>query len=236
MYKIYDLREKPLEELVEIAEGLNIPKARKMDKEALAYAIVDQMAINNAARPASAPKRGRPAKKAKSEETPPAEDTVADNDADRTESAANGNADAKKKRGRKPGGKSRQESDSDNTPEPKGQAPEQKQQNKKRRGRPPKKAGDENGKELRSDEVQEPATETEAAETVPAVKAETPEAALPSAESKTEAAADAQHDTPVQNHGQQRKKRQRIINVKAQESNGIMYEAVNLNRYQPYAS
>ena len=236
MYKIYDLREKPLEELVEIAEGLNIPKARKMDKEALAYAIVDQMAINNAARPASAPKRGRPAKKAKSEETPPAEDTVADNGADRTESAANGNADAKKKRGRKPGGKSRQESDSDNTPEPKGQAPEQKQQNKKRRGRPPKKAGDENGKELRSDEVQEPATETEAAETVPAVKAETPEAALPSAESKTEAAADAQHATPVQNHGQQRKKRQRIINVKAQESNGIMYEAVNLNRYQPKAS
>ena len=53
---------------------------------------------------------------------------------------------------------------------------------------------------------------------------------------EAEAAADAQHDTPVQNHGQQRKKRQRIINVKAQESNGIMYEAVNLNRYQPKAS
>ena len=62
MYKIFELREKSQEELIEIAEKLNIPKAAKMDKEGLIYTILDQMAVNNAANGKTVKRRGRPPK------------------------------------------------------------------------------------------------------------------------------------------------------------------------------
>lgn len=95
MHKIFDLREMDMEQLHDIASELNIKGFKKMDKDTLVYAILDEEARHNAhnapEKPAK-PKRGRPKK---SETAPKEEKTEAKEE----------NAEIKKevkKRGRKP--------------------------------------------------------------------------------------------------------------------------------------
>lgn len=97
MYKIFELREKNLDELVEIADKLNIAKARKMEKDELIYTILDKMARDNAANGKPAKKRGRPKKTAA-----PAEARTAENTAGQQENPAPQEQQNKKRRGRPP--------------------------------------------------------------------------------------------------------------------------------------
>ena len=65
MHKIFELREMDVEQLHVIASELNIKGFKKMDKDTLVYAILDEEARHNAhnapEKPAK-PKRGRPKK------------------------------------------------------------------------------------------------------------------------------------------------------------------------------
>jgi len=103
MHKIFDLREMDMDQLHTIASELNIKGFKKMDKETLVYAILDEEARHNAQnapeKPAK-PKRGRPKK---SETAPKEEKTEAKEE--NAEIKKEVKQDAKpeaKKRGRKP--------------------------------------------------------------------------------------------------------------------------------------
>ena len=226
MYKIFELREKSLEELIGIAEGLNIAKAKKMDKEELVYKILDQMALDNAVKEVPA-KRGRPAKKKTA-----AVETGAEKD---TASASTDNSEtAKKRRGRRPGSQNRQAQENDNMQQGKerdnvaetaGETAEvsvkqpvadPKQQNKKRRGRPPKS----------QENVPAPAQETKVEEKHEAESGPVQENGMTGAVTNGRA----------ENQFQPRKKRQRInVSVgRVQDPNSnVIYEPVIPNRYQP---
>ena len=226
MYKIFELREKSLEELIGIAEGLNIAKAKKMDKEELVYKILDQMALDNAVKEVPA-KRGRPAKKKSA-----AVETGAEKD---TASASTDNSEtAKKRRGRRPGSQNRQAQENDNMQQGKerdnvaetaGETAEvsvkqpvadPKQQNKKRRGRPPKS----------QENVPAPAQETKVEEKHEAESGPVQENGMTGAVTNGRS----------ENQFQPRKKRQRInVSVgRVQDPNSnVIYEPVIPNRYQP---
>ena len=227
MYKIFELREKSLEELIGIAEGLNIAKAKKMDKEELVYKILDQMALDNAVKEVPA-KRGRPAKKKTA-----AVETGAEKD---TASASTDNSEtAKKRRGRRPGSQNRQAQENDNMQQGKerdnvaetaGETAEvsvkqpvadPKQQNKKRRGRPPKS----------QENVPAPAQETKVEEKHEAESGPVQENGMTGA---------VTNNGRSENQFQPRKKRQRINvsvgRMQAPNSN-VIYEPVIPNRYQP---
>ena len=226
MYKIFELREKSLEELIGIAEGLNIAKAKKMDKEELVYKILDQMALDNAVKEVPA-KRGRPAKKKTA-----AVETGAEKD---TASASTDNSEtAKKRRGRRPGSQNRQAQENDNMQQGKerdnvaetaGETAEvsvkqpvadPKQQNKKRRGRPPKS----------QENVPAPVQETKVEEKHEAESGPVQENGMTGAVTNGRS----------ENQFQPRKKRQRInVSVgRMQDPNSnVIYEPVIPNRYQP---
>ena len=226
MYKIFELREKSLEELIGIAEGLNIAKAKKMDKEELVYKILDQMALDNAVKEVPA-KRGRPAKKKTA-----AVETGAEKD---TASASTDNSEtAKKRRGRRPGSQNRQAQENDNMQQGKerdnvaetaGETAEvsvkqpvadPKQQNKKRRGRPPKS----------QENVPAPAQETKVEEKHEAESGPVQENGMTGAVTNGRS----------ENQFQPRKKRQRInVSIgRVQDPNSnVIYEPVIPNRYQP---
>ena len=232
MYKIFELREKSLEELIGIAEGLNIAKAKKMDKEELVYKILDQMALDNAVKEVPA-KRGRPAKKKTA-----AVETGGEKD---TASASTDNSEtAKKRRGRRPGSQNRQAQENDNMQQGKerdnvaetaGETAEvsvkqpvadPKQQNKKRRGRPPK------SQEI----VPAPAQETKVEEKHEAESGPVQEPVSVQENGMTGAGTDGRPE----NQFQPRKKRQRInVSVgRVQDPNSnVIYEPVIPNRYQP---
>lgn len=227
MYKIFELREKSLEELIGIAEGLNIAKAKKMDKEELVYKILDQMALDNAVKEVPA-KRGRPAKKKTA-----AVETGAEKD---TASASTDNSEtAKKRRGRRPGSQNRQAQENDNMQQGKerdnvaetaGETAEvsvkqpvadPKQQNKKRRGRPPKN----------QENVPAPAQETKVEEKHETESGPVQENGMTGA---------VTNNGRPENQFQPRKKRQRInVSVgRMQDPNSnVIYEPVIPNRYQP---
>ena len=227
MYKIFELREKSLEELIGIAEGLNIAKAKKMDKEELVYKILDQMALDNAVKEVPA-NRGRPAKKKTA-----AVETGAEKD---TASASTDNSEtAKKRRGRRPGSQNRQAQENDNMQQGKerdnvaetaGETAEvsvkqpvadPKQQNKKRRGRPPKS----------QENVPAPAQETKVEEKHEAESGPVQENGMTGA---------VTNNGRSENQFQPRKKRQRInVSVgRMQDPNSnVIYEPVIPNRYQP---
>ena len=78
MHKIFELREMGMEQLHALASELNIKGFKKMDKDALVYAILDEEARHNAhnapEKPAK-PKRGCP-KKSESKTEKPVEKPV----------------------------------------------------------------------------------------------------------------------------------------------------------------
>lgn len=232
MYKIFELREKSLEELIGIAEGLNIAKAKKMDKEELVYKILDQMALDNAVKEVPA-KRGRPAKKKSAAVGTGAEKDTASASTDNSETA-------KRRRGRRPGSQNRQAQENDNMQQGKevdnvaeiaGETAEvtvkqpvadQKQQNKKRRGRPPKS----------QENITAPAQETNVEEKHEAESGPVQEPVSVQENGMTGAGTDGRPE----NQFQPRKKRQRInVSVgRVQDPNSnVIYEPVIPNRYQP---
>ena len=116
MHKIFELREMGMEQLHALASELNIKGFKKMDKDALVYAILDEEARHNAhnapEKPAK-PKRGRPRKSESKTEKPvekpvkeektevkeQKQETVEEKPA---EAVAEPKAQQPKKRGRKP--------------------------------------------------------------------------------------------------------------------------------------
>ena len=112
MHKIFELREMGMEQLHELASELNIKGFKKMDKDALVYAILDEEARHNAhnapEKPAK-PKRGRPkkseSKAEKVEKTEKVEkpvETVKEEKVEAVEKVDEPKAQQPKKRGRKP--------------------------------------------------------------------------------------------------------------------------------------
>ena len=116
MHKIFDLREMDIEKLRALAEELNVKGFKKMEKEDLVYAVLDEEAKQNALKAPEKkekPKRGRPrkeettqkteAKKEKAEEKP-AEAAVVKTEEVRPEEKTEKTQAQPKKRGRKPKG------------------------------------------------------------------------------------------------------------------------------------
>jgi len=111
MHKIFDLREMEIEQLHAMAEELKIKGQKKMEKEDLVYAILDEEAklnaINAPDKPAK-PKRGRPRKEDKSVKQTEIAEVKAEKTEEKpevAETAAKEETQAKpanKKRGRKP--------------------------------------------------------------------------------------------------------------------------------------
>ena len=112
MHKIFELREMGMEQLHELASELNIKGFKKMDKDALVYAILDEEARHNAhnapEKPAK-PKRGRPKKsESKAEKVEKTEkvdkpvETVKEDKEEAVEKVEEPKAQQPKKRGRKP--------------------------------------------------------------------------------------------------------------------------------------
>ena len=77
MHKIFDLREMDVEQLRALAEDLNVKGYKKMDKEDLVYAVLDEEAKQNALKAPEKkekPKRGRPRKEADAQNAEPKKD------------------------------------------------------------------------------------------------------------------------------------------------------------------
>ena len=106
MHKIFELKEMEIDKLQALANDLGVKGIKKMDKEALVYAILDAEAIKSAQSPIERPakKRGRPTKKeTPKQEIKPVEETVAKEEKAVVESKTeNTPKDEPKKRGRKP--------------------------------------------------------------------------------------------------------------------------------------
>lgn len=186
MYKIFELREKNLDELVEIADKLNIAKARKMEKDELIYTILDKMARDNAANGKPAKKRGRPKKTAA-----PAEARTAENTAGQQENPA-----------------------------------PQEQQNKKRRGRPPKSQQQNTEQKAEQQKTDVPETVKEEP-----VKTEEIKPEPINTEAEKEAAVSVENTAQAQQQPA-RKKRQRISARPQENNSNVLYEQVNTSRYQ----
>lgn len=134
MHKIFDLKEMDIDQLHILADELKIKSHKRMEKEELVYAILDeearQTALNAPEKPAKA-KRGRPRKDDKPAEKPvekPAEKPAAEASEKKQpekkvkEAKEEVTADAPKKRGRKPKNTAKEEIPA---------APEQKETTKK---------------------------------------------------------------------------------------------------------
>ena len=68
MHKIFDLREMDIEQLQKLAEELGIKGFKRMDKDTLVYAVLDEEAKKNALNAPEKPerpRRGRPRKEEK---------------------------------------------------------------------------------------------------------------------------------------------------------------------------
>ena len=110
MHKIFDLKDMEIDRLQAIANDLGVKGIKKMDKEALVYAILDAEAIKSAQSPVERPakKRGRPAKKdtpkqeISKQEAKPVEKPVVKEDKPVEPKSENSPKEEPKKRGRKP--------------------------------------------------------------------------------------------------------------------------------------
>ena len=72
MHKIFDLREMDVDQLRSLAEELKVKGFKKMEKDDLVYAILDEEAKLNAQNAPEKPKRGRPRKEKAATEMKPA--------------------------------------------------------------------------------------------------------------------------------------------------------------------
>ena len=115
MHKIFDLREMDIEQLRSLAEELNVKGFKKMEKDDLVYAILDEEAKQNALKAPEKkekPKRGRPRKDAAAQKAEPKKENVEEKPVETEQVKAEepkpevkedqGKTQQQKKRGRKP--------------------------------------------------------------------------------------------------------------------------------------
>ena len=79
MHKIFDLREMDIEQLRSLAEELNVKGFKKMEKDDLVYAVLDEEAKQNALKAPEKkekPKRGRPRKDAAAQKAEPKKENI----------------------------------------------------------------------------------------------------------------------------------------------------------------
>ena len=79
MHKIFDLREMDIEQLRALAEELNVKGFKKLEKEDLVYAVLDEEAKQNALKAPEKkekPKRGRPRKDAAAQKAEPKKENI----------------------------------------------------------------------------------------------------------------------------------------------------------------
>ena len=79
MHKIFDLREMDVEQLRALAEELNVKGFKKLEKEDLVYAVLDEEAKQNALKAPEKkekPKRGRPRKDAAAQKAEPKKENI----------------------------------------------------------------------------------------------------------------------------------------------------------------
>ena len=145
MHKIFDLREMDIDQLRSLAEELKVKSYKKMEKEDLVYAILDEEAKLNALNAPEKPKRGRPRK----EKTAPEAKAVKED----VKEAKPVEKPEEKKVGKK-----------ENAPAAEAEPITAKEQNAgKKRGRKPKK------NEAPEAKIADPAEKTEAAQTQPEI-------------------------------------------------------------------
>ncbi len=117
MHKIFDLREMDIDQLRKLGEELNVKGFKRMEKDDLVYAILDEEAKQNsmkAPEKQDKPKRGRPRKAEKPVEKEKKEETK--NEAEVAQAPENAKEEAKadhagKKRGRKPKNANKEEAE-----------------------------------------------------------------------------------------------------------------------------
>ncbi len=115
MHKIFDLREMDIEQLRSLAEELNVKGFKKMEKDDLVYAVLDEEAKQNALKAPEKkekPKRGRPRKDAAAQKAEPKKENVEEKPVETEQVKAEepkpevkedqGKTQQQKKRGRKP--------------------------------------------------------------------------------------------------------------------------------------
>ena len=115
MHKIFDLREMDIEQLRSLAEELNVKGFKKMEKDDLVYAVLDEEAKQNALKEPEKkekPKRGRPRKDAAAQKVEPKKENVEEKPVETEQVKAEepkpevkedqGKTQQQKKKGRKP--------------------------------------------------------------------------------------------------------------------------------------
>ncbi len=249
MYNIIDLRKMDLEQIQGIATELNIKNVKKMDRDALIYAILDNEAITNAekAPEREKPRRGRPKKAAgdaqgasneKAKEDAASKENNADRPAknagkksnnsvkqseNKTEDQAQADGQAKAqpaKRGRKPAAKpAAAEESAASEGATASGAPAEAP---KKRGRKPK---------AKTEEIAPAAAETVADAVIPGFEAEP--AAAPQAE--TPAAQSPAEDNPSEVQTDQKAEDQKKQHRERIQQNGVRQDRPQQqnNRYQP---
>ncbi len=136
MHKIFDLREMDLDQLRKLGEELNVKGYKRMEKDDLVYAILDEEAKQNAMKAPDKPekpKRGRPRKTDKAPEAPkkdePKQEKPVEEAAPIQEAKPEEKKPAKeytgKKRGRKPKNSNKEEGAAENPVEKKVEKPEE---------------------------------------------------------------------------------------------------------------
>ena len=97
MHKIFDLREMDIDQLRSLAEELKVKSYKKMEKDDLVYAILDEEAKLNAVNAPEKPKRGRPRKEKATEEKAAKPVTAEEKPVEKKEKAEAVKADVRKK-------------------------------------------------------------------------------------------------------------------------------------------
>ena len=97
MHKIFDLREMDIDQLRSLAEELKVKGYKKMEKDDLVYAILDEEAKLNAVNAPDKPKRGRPRKDKPAEAKPTQAATAEEKPVEKKEKTETVKADVRKK-------------------------------------------------------------------------------------------------------------------------------------------
>ena len=97
MHKIFDLREMDIDQLRSLAEELKVKSYKKMEKDDLVYAILDEEAKLNAVNAPEKPKRGRPRKEKTTEETAAKPATAEEKPVEKKEKTEDVKSDVRKK-------------------------------------------------------------------------------------------------------------------------------------------
>ncbi len=189
MHKIFDLREMDIDQLRSLAEELKVKGYKKMEKDDLVYAILDEEAKLNAVNAPDKPKRGRPRKEKPAEAKPAKAATAEETPVEKKEKTETVKADVRKKDEKK------------TAPAADSQSAETKEENEKSGSKKARKAKKPAEPKVKPSEAAEPEEIKEEAK-----------APVPDAVAEQESVQDVRQETRQQERGekQPRQKRARI--------------------------